>query len=60
MAAECPSCDYKMTLGGRLRIGQRVTCPACRAELQVIWLDPVELDFPYDDDEEEFDDDEDD
>ncbi len=59
MATECPSCDYKITIGGRPRIGQRVTCPACRAELQVIWLDPLELDFPFDD-EDEFDEDEDD
>ena len=59
MSAECPACDYKITIGGRPRIGQRVTCPACRADLAVIWVDPIELDFPYDDDDDDYEDDND-
>jgi lysine biosynthesis protein LysW len=36
-------------------MGQRVKCGACGTELEVVWLDPVELDWPYDEDDEEFD-----
>jgi lysine biosynthesis protein LysW len=57
MKADCPSCDYKINFGGQARMGQRLTCPSCRVELEVIWLDPVELDFIYDDEDEDFDED---
>jgi hypothetical protein len=37
-----------------------VTCSRCDAELEVVWLDPVELDWPfiddYDDEEDYYDD----
>jgi len=36
-------------------MGKRVVCPVCRAELEIVWLDPIELDWPYDDDEDEYD-----
>jgi lysine biosynthesis protein LysW len=49
--ADCPSCNGKVNLGAKPKLGQRVVCPTCNAELEVVWLDPVELDFPYDDDE---------
>ncbi len=43
--AICPSCGDDIKLSGRPRIGQRVVCPYCEAELEVIELDPVELDW---------------
>ena len=51
--AECPACGSKVNLSGRPKMGQHVKCPACNTELEVVWLDPVELDWPYDDDEED-------
>jgi lysine biosynthesis protein LysW len=33
------------------KMGQPVLCSACGARLEVVWLDPVELDWPFDDDE---------
>jgi lysine biosynthesis protein LysW len=35
----------------RPRLGQRVVCKSCKAEVEVVWLDPLELDWPVDDDE---------
>lgn len=49
--AECPACSAKVELGAKPRLGQRVVCRECDAELEVVWLDPVELDWPYDEDE---------
>ncbi len=40
------------------KMGQTVRCSTCGAQLEVVWLDPVELDWPFDDDEgDELDDD---
>jgi lysine biosynthesis protein LysW len=54
--AECPSCGESVNVGTRPKMGQRVVCQACDTELEVVWLDPVELDWPFDveDDEEYF------
>jgi lysine biosynthesis protein LysW len=49
--SECPSCGSKVFVGTKPRVGQRVKCPSCSSELEVVWLDPVELDWPYDEDE---------
>jgi len=54
--AECPDCGETITLQGPVKIGQRVTCPDCEAELVIVETIPVELDW-YD--EEEMDEDED-
>jgi lysine biosynthesis protein LysW len=69
--AFCPDCEEGIGLGLSPKLGQRVTCPHCHAELEVIDLSPLELDWVYDDsgedwddevwdDEEEYDEDEDD
>jgi lysine biosynthesis protein LysW len=55
--ADCPSCKAKVDLGLRPRLGQRFKCKECHTEVEVVWLDPVELDWPYDDDDDEFGDD---
>ena len=59
--AVCPSCDEEVELKGRVRIGQRVTCPWCGAELEVFDVNPVELtwvdDEDWEEDDEDFDDD---
>jgi len=40
-------------------MGQKVKCRSCDAELEVVWLEPLELDWAYDEDEfeDEYDDD---
>jgi lysine biosynthesis protein LysW len=48
--AICPSCGDDIKLSGRLKIGSEVICPRCDAELEVIDLDPIELDWAYLDD----------
>jgi len=58
--AECPQCGFEISVGSQPRIGQQVTCTSCNSELEVVWLDPLELDWPMLDlDEEEEDEDSD-
>ena len=71
--ATCLECDTEITIKNNSKTGDLVKCSKCGTELQIVWLDPVELDWPYydddedddsydyeDDDEDYFDDDEDD
>lgn len=51
--AECPACNAMTNVSAKPKMGQRVVCSVCDTELEVVWLSPVELDWPYDDDEEE-------
>jgi alpha-aminoadipate carrier protein LysW len=57
--AFCPDCGQKITLSGDARLGQEVICPHCDAELEVVEMDPLELDWIYDEDEGYDEDDED-
>jgi lysine biosynthesis protein LysW len=61
IVAKCPLCGEKVKVGARPWIGQEVPCPACDAVLEVVRLNPVSLDWPYEDvyytadfDEEEY------
>ena len=53
----CVGCDTEITFKEKPRMGRLITCAECGAELEVVWLDPLEVDWPYidylDDDEEE-------
>jgi alpha-aminoadipate carrier protein LysW len=51
--AECISCGVEISFRGETKMGQIVKCKRCDAELEVVWLDPVELDWPFVDDEDE-------
>lgn len=44
----CLDCEEKIVLDSPLKVGQKVTCPHCDAELEVIGLEPLELDWAYD------------
>ena len=59
--AYCPDCDGRITLNPHAVVGQRVTCTHCDSDLEVISVDPLELDWAYDwswdDDEDEEEDD---
>jgi alpha-aminoadipate carrier protein LysW len=48
----CPSCGEDVVIPGRPELGQRVVCPSCDSELEVIELEPLELDWPFDEDED--------
>lgn len=54
--AECISCGADIKLSSQPKMGLQVVCPECSAELEVVWLDPVELDWPFD--EEDYEEDE--
>ncbi len=44
----CPDCDGTIVLNPHPTLGQKLTCPHCDAELEVISVDPLELDWAYD------------
>lgn len=64
--AACASCGAKVSVGKNPELGQRFTCPSCDDTMEVVWLDPIELDWPIDDDDiddyddEDFEEDDDD
>jgi lysine biosynthesis protein LysW len=63
-AAECPSCGSAIEVGRKPHMGQKVRCFDCDTRLEIVWLEPLELDWPAEeyegfDDEDELDDDED-
>lgn len=47
----CPGCDDELYIGGEPRLGQKVVCGECDARLEVVSLDPLEVDFPSEDDD---------
>lgn len=55
--AYCPECDAQINVGRNPTEGQVVVCPRCRTELEIISLDPVELDWVLDDSDDNEDDD---
>lgn len=52
MSGLCVECDAELNIMGRVRIGQRVLCPSCGVQLEVISTRPLEVDVAYDDGEE--------
>jgi lysine biosynthesis protein LysW len=55
--AVCASCGAQVSVKGTPKIGMHVTCKSCDTELEVVWLDPLELDWPMDEFEGELEDD---
>ncbi|MGI8670308.1 MAG: hypothetical protein ACR2J3_10770 [Aridibacter sp.] len=52
----CPECDEDVYVDAEIEQGEVIVCDECGEELEVVGLDPIELD-PYVDDEfDEFDD----
>ena len=49
MKANCVSCQEMVDAGRQPHLGDVVSCSKCDARLEVIWLDPLELDWPADD-----------
>jgi lysine biosynthesis protein LysW len=49
--ATCPGCNDDIYLSKRPRLGEVIYCPSCAAELEVISLTPLELDWHLEEDE---------
>jgi lysine biosynthesis protein LysW len=47
--AACPGCGDRLALTGQVKLFQRVVCPNCGAELEVVETEPVELEWAYED-----------
>ncbi len=45
--ATCPDCDAQLGLS-HPRLGQKLLCPYCDTQLEVISLEPLELDWAID------------
>ena len=43
----CLDCERQIELGQDPQIGQRIKCPHCEVELEIINLEPLELDWIY-------------
>jgi lysine biosynthesis protein LysW len=41
----CTECDHSLKLGTHPRAGQQLVCPECQTQLEVVSLDPLELDI---------------
>ena len=53
---ECLACDEDVYVGRNPKVGNFVTCHNCYETFQIIDVEPVLIDWPYD--EDDFDDDE--
>lgn len=57
--ATCPECDAEVEVDeADVELGDDVTCPDCGQTLVISNMEPLELDFAPEDDEDEEDDDE--
>jgi lysine biosynthesis protein LysW len=52
-AGTCPDCGSPIAIDAARQRGDRISCPACGADLQVSALSPVELDWAIDDPDDE-------
>ncbi len=57
-AALCPECDAEVHVDADADKGSSVTCGECHAELELVGLDPFELDIVDEDDYDDYDDEE--
>lgn len=59
ITVKCLDCEVPIELSFQPVEGQIITCPDCEAELEVISVEPLELDFYYEDwDDDDWDEDE--
>lgn len=47
--ANCPMCNSAVRIPSNAKEGALIFCDACDAELEIVSLKPVELDWPLDD-----------
>ncbi len=58
--AICPECDAEVHVDDDVEKGDIIECDDCGASLEVVGLDPIELDVAAEEEDEEYIDDEDD
>jgi alpha-aminoadipate carrier protein LysW len=51
--AACPGCDQNIFLRRNPKLGDIVYCDNCEADLEVVNINPIELDWPWEEDETE-------
>lgn len=44
----CLDCDTNLNITSDLALSQRLTCPNCNTTMEIINLDPIEIDWVYD------------
>ncbi|HEV7699577.1 MAG TPA: hypothetical protein VGO43_05065 [Pyrinomonadaceae bacterium] len=54
----CPECSEEVYVDAECEQGDHVTCDECAAKLEIVGLDPIELDLVEDADDEHVKDDE--
>ncbi len=52
--AFCPECDAEIHVDDDVDKGESLHCEECDASLEVVGLDPIELDLAADDDDDDF------
>jgi lysine biosynthesis protein LysW len=57
--AVCPECEAEIHVDEDIDKGETLHCEECDARLEVVGLDPIELDVVYEEEEEEYNDEED-
>lgn len=50
--AKCPACGATLTFTSGLKLNKAVVCSECDAELEVASVEPLVLDWAFDDDED--------
>jgi lysine biosynthesis protein LysW len=49
--AECPNCGESISFSSHPKLGQKMACPHCGERLEVVYLEPIELDFEFEEEE---------
>ena len=53
LKTECPECGESIELREEVQVGDRVICVECGAELEILSLVPLELDYTLEDEWED-------
>jgi len=48
--ASCVECEEEIEISGRVRLGQKIICDNCSAQLEVASVNPLELDWATEED----------
>jgi hypothetical protein len=54
---ECPTCEFQISVSRKLKVGDRLECPGCGEMLRVLSVDPLEIDYWEEGEEEQDEDD---
>lgn len=57
--AACPECEAEIHVDEDVDKGERLHCEECDSTLEVVGLDPIELDLAQDNEEDDYKEDED-